>query len=236
MRRPLLLTAYLERMREKLRPAEQTTPGSHQEIFHDIFRRGLWANPETVSGPGSTRERAAAFRGDLMTLLAQFGARVVLDAGCGDFNWMADVVDSVESYVGIDVVPDLIARDIREHGRAGRTFLCCDITSDPLPRADVILCRDCLVHFSLADAQAAIGNFVRSGSAYLLTTTFLDTRQNTEIQTGGWRELNLQQPPFLFPAPLALVDERCLHSGGRYRSKRLALWAVEALRPQSRAV
>jgi len=44
--------------------------------------------------------------------------------------------------------------------------MCCDITSDPLPRADVILCRDCLVHFSLADAQAAIGNFARSGSAH----------------------------------------------------------------------
>jgi ubiquinone/menaquinone biosynthesis C-methylase UbiE len=84
----------------------------------------MWANNETVSGPGSTRERAAAFRGDLIALMQQLDVRVLLDVGCGDFNWMVDVVDSVETYIGVDVVPDLITRNVQRYGRPGRTFLC----------------------------------------------------------------------------------------------------------------
>ena len=34
-------------------------PGSHREIFDGIYRGRLWGEPETVSGPGSTRARAA---------------------------------------------------------------------------------------------------------------------------------------------------------------------------------
>src|SRR5262249_1544310 len=50
-----------------------------------------------------------------------------------------------------------------------------------------------------------------------------------EIATGGWRPLNLERPPFSFPPPLATVDERCLHTGGAYRSKRFAAWALASL-------
>lgn len=98
-----------------------------------------------------------------------------------------------------------------------------------LPKADVILCRDCLVHFSFADIELALSNFKRSGSRYLLTTSFIDWEMNADISTGGWRPLNLQASPFLFPAPMAMVDERCMHSGGIYQGKRLALWELESL-------
>jgi hypothetical protein len=36
-------------------------------------------------------------------------------------------------------------------------------------------------------------------------------------------------PPFAFPAPLAVIDERCTHSGGIYRDKRLGLWELASL-------
>ena len=202
---------------------------THRDIFDDIYRRGSWGSEETVSGPGSTRARAADFQDDLLALIRRLEVRVLLDAGCGDFNWMAEVAEAVESYLGVDVVPDLVARNVLRHARPGRAFLCRDITADPLPRADLILCRDCLVHFSLADVQAALANFVRSGSVYLLTTTFPVTGGNVEIRTGEWRDLDLEQPPFSFPPPLATVDERCLRGGDRYRSKRFALWALDSL-------
>jgi hypothetical protein len=41
--------------------------------------------------------------------------------------------------------------------------------------------------------------------------------------------LNLEAAPFCFPAPLALIDERCTHSEGIYRDKRLGLWELESL-------
>ncbi|HEX2076999.1 MAG TPA: class I SAM-dependent methyltransferase [Longimicrobium sp.] len=201
----------------------------HRSIFTRIYRHNSWGSAESVSGPGSTRERGADFRDDLVALLRRLDARVLLDAPCGDFNWMAEVVESVDEYVGVDVVRELIARNVRRYAAPGRRFACADVTADPLPRADVILCRDCLVHFSFADAWAALANFRRTGSRWLLATTFVERESNEDIRTGGWRTLNLQAAPFRFPPPVSVIDERCLHTGGIYRDKRLALWALDSL-------
>ena len=101
---------------------------------------------ESVSGPGSTT-REAAFIADLISLLRRFEARTLLDAPCGDFNWIGEVADSVEQYVGIEVVLELIEHNLRHNLTDRRRFALADISRDPLPRADVILCRDCLVHY-----------------------------------------------------------------------------------------
>jgi hypothetical protein len=41
--------------------------------------------------------------------------------------------------------------------------------------------------------------------------------------------LNLERAPFGFPSPLALIDERCTHSAGIDRDKRLGLWELASL-------
>jgi hypothetical protein len=163
---------------------------------------------------------------DLVDLVTKYDIRTLLDAPCGDFNWASAVAAAVETYIGVDIVDELIARNQREHGGRRRIFLTADLTRDPLPKADLLLSRDCLVHFSYADIFAALQNFRRSGAEYLLTTTFANRPANRNIRTGSWRPLNLQAPPFDFPEPLASIDERCTHSGGIYTDKRLALWRL----------
>jgi hypothetical protein len=200
-----------------------------QEIFSRIYRDNAWGDDESRSGPGSTKARAADFSGDLIALLKRLHTRVLLDAACGDFAWAGVVADAVEQYIGVDVVPDVIATNQREHAGRGRRFECADLAEDGLPRADVILCRDCLVHLSFADIQRTIANFARTGSRYLLTTTFIGRGRNDDITTGEWRPIDLQAVPFGWPAPLALIDERCTHTGGIYRDKRLALWELAKL-------
>jgi glycosyltransferase involved in cell wall biosynthesis/SAM-dependent methyltransferase len=202
---------------------------THREVFGDIYRRNLWGSTESVSGPGSTRARGADFTPDLVALLRKLESRTLLDAPCGDFNWIAEAAGSVERYVGIDVVPELIEHNLRHHLTDRRSFARADITRDDLPAADVILCRDCLVHFSIQDVWSTLANFRRSGARYLLTTTFIERDTNGSIRTGSWQPLNLQAAPFDFPAPLELIDERCVHSGGIYRDKRLALWELASL-------
>lgn len=205
------------------------TRNHHLKVFSRILRERLWGSEESVSGPGSTRGRAATFVPALIELLSQLEVRTLLDAPCGDFNWADDLANAVDTYIGVDIIPELIERNQVRHAAPNRTFLTADLTRDPLPKGDLILCRDCLVHFSYADIRAAVANFRRSGVRYLLTTTFLDRRANEDIVTGGWRVLNLEAPPFRFPPPLALVDEHCTHTGGIYRDKRLALWDIAAL-------
>lgn len=198
-------------------------------VFRTIFAENRWHNAESRSGPGSTVASTARFRDRIPKLLRKLGAASLLDAPCGDFNWMRHVNLSPVRYVGADIVPDLIAANRQRFASRTRTFLCLDISHDRLPRVDVILCRDCLVHMSFTDIAATFANFRRSGSTYLLTTHFTGPRDNLEIATGGWRPLNLQRPPFDLPPPLWLINEHCREAGGCYSDKHLGLWKIKDL-------
>ncbi len=115
---------------------------SVEKVFSDIYLNNAWADQESVSGRGSTLARADVIRRELPALLESVSAKSLLDAPCGDFNWMRHVNLQGIEYLGSDVVRELIARNNLLYGGAGRNFGVLDITSDALPRVDVILCRD----------------------------------------------------------------------------------------------
>jgi hypothetical protein len=127
-------------------------------------------------------------------------------------------------YIGVDVVPSLVAANQKNYGNEVRQFIHANISKDALVKADLIMCRDCLVHLSFDDIKAVLLNFKKSGATYLLTTTFPD-HINKNIKTGQWRALNLQHPPFNFPAPLLLINEQCPEN--TYGDKSVALWRLE---------
>lgn len=203
---------------------------SQRATFTAIYTENAWGDAETVSGPGSTEARGRDFQDDVIALMDQWSVRSVVDVPCGDFNWMRHVLALRDlAYTGIDIVPMLVAENARRYTTKHRRFICDDMTRAPLPHADLIICRDGLVHLSFTDARAALRNFRQSGSRYLLATTFIDRSSNTDIRAGAWRPLNMEAPPFNFARPLTLVDERCMHSEGIYRDKRLALWELGTL-------
>lgn len=206
----------------------RTSSSGQQNIFTHVYELNAWGSAESRSGAGSTRERGSHFRAELLEVLGQFNIASIVDAPCGDFNWMRDVIGE-HDYVGIDIVGELIAANGKRYGSAHRRFLCGDLTRHSLPKADLILSRDCLVHFSYADIWAAISNFRRSGSKYLLTTTFPNS-VNVDIRTGGWRPLNLQAEPFAFPKPLAVIGEFPAGVKVDYPDKQLCLWELESFR------
>lgn len=218
---PSGVRAY-RRMREVLSAHNILTPGMGR-VFSDIYLNNVWENEESVSGRGSTLERTGVIRRELPALLESVGAKSLLDAPCGDFNWMRHVDLRGVKYLGADVVPELISRNLSTYGGAGRSFAVLDITRDELPKADVILCRDCLIHLSFKHARAAVDNFKRSNSTFLLATTHASVRENTDIRTGGWRPVNLRLPPFNFPRPLRLLTEDA------ELGKCLGLWSLERL-------
>lgn len=92
-----------------------------------------------------------------------------------------------------------------------------------LPKADLVVCRDCLPHFSFSDARSGIANLKLSGSTYLLTTHFSGERSNSDVVTGEWRPLSLTAPPFNFPVPLRLVNAGCQEQDGQFGDKFSAL-------------
>ncbi|MDX6382825.1 MAG: hypothetical protein QOK48_398 [Blastocatellia bacterium] len=207
----------------------QEKPLTIESTFRRIYHGQEWGNGESVSGPGSTVMRTAAFAPELVNLLTEIESNSLLDAGCGDLNWMKELDLGPMSFIGVDVVPELISRNQQLYRTDSRDFLKLDMTRDHLPKVDVILCRDSLVHLSYKDILAALENFKRSGSTYLIATTFTRWPANLDIKTGEWRALNLELPPFSFPKPLRVIDEKCDYANGVFADKCLALWALKDL-------
>ncbi|RWI30042.1 MAG: class I SAM-dependent methyltransferase [Mesorhizobium sp.] len=194
-------------------------------VFSVIYRARAWGDGHSASGGGSEMAETQTIRELLPALVKELGVRSLLDAPCGDFHWMSQIDLNLEVYYGVDIVEPIISINRRNHQADNVRFSCLDITRDPLPKVDLILCRDCMVHMSNADIMLTLENFKRSGAQYLLATTYPGTvSRNRTIVSGMWRYLDLQRPPFNFPPPLRLVDE---HTKEAYQSKCLGLWRLQ---------
>lgn len=201
--------------------------GRVQSKFSKIYRENIFGGRESRSGEGSSLEQTATIRKAIPSLLKELGVTTMLDAPCGDFFWLRHLDLPLEQYIGADIVEELVAEDRRRYGDASRQFVCVNLIEDPLPRADLILCRDCLVHLNFKQAMRALRNFKASRATYLLTTTFTDRTKNADLVGSDiWRTLNLQLPPFNLPAPMRIINENCSEGNGAYADKCLALWRL----------
>jgi hypothetical protein len=197
-----------------------------ERLFTEIYRTNLWGGDESRSGLGSALAETARLREAIPELLRRVGATSLLDIPCGDFGWMSGVDLGGVDYTGADIVEEIVARNNERFASERRRFVRLDLVEDPLPRADVVLCRDCLVHLSFEKIFRALDNVARSGARYLLATTFLEHETNEDAEDGDWRMLNLERPPFSLPAPAAVIVEGCAEGGGAYADKALALWPI----------
>lgn len=184
---------------------------STKEIFEYHYKQRSWmdgSNLESVSGPGSTIEYTNSFRGDLEKFIRKYEFASVFDAPCGDFNWMKIVIEDLSiSYIGGDIVGDLINVNRNKFGNQNIEFIVFDITSDDFPKADLWLCRDCLFHLSFQNIFRALKMFMASEIDYCLITTSLNENINEDVKDGEFRKLNLMLSPFSFPQPRALLRD-----------------------------
>jgi hypothetical protein len=176
------------------------------EVFTNIFERDAWGGNFSVSGPGSDPDQTREIISELPILFRDLNISTLLDVPCGDFSWMSMVDLADIKYIGGDIVKELIQSNVDRHIRKDIQFQSLNLITDKLPKADLILCRDCLVHFSFKDIFACLHNICSSQAEYLLTTTFLNRRTNQNITTGQWRTLNFEISPFNFPEPLRLIN------------------------------
>jgi hypothetical protein len=206
-------------------PSSQTAEVAalyRKRLFTEYFRQNYWRNEESVSGPGSTIEYTENIRKELPRLLERFKIRRILDAPCGDYNWFQAMnCPQGMEYTGGDIVEELIEQNQLKYGSERTSFITLDITTDSLPQADLWLCRDCLFHFSYVDIFKALANLLRSDIQYLLTSVHPDCTLNTDITTGGARQLNLELPPFRLCQPLLYIDDWI----PGYTVRRMGLWS-----------
>jgi len=152
----------LRGLRKKHRIYNHLSP---RETFQRIYRTKTWGNDgeQFYSGAGSRGPVAEQYCASVIKFIQEHKVRSVVDLGCGDFYVGRRIQEATGvSYIGIDVVPELIEhhKDTVHHPLI--SFQCADITSDRLPPADLCLIRQVLQHLSnkeIAKVLANLGSF-----------------------------------------------------------------------------
>mgnify|MGYP006088907045 FL=1 len=174
---------------------------SVEERFNKIYSTNYWLDNESRSGTGSSLRSTENIRFHLLKILEKFNIKKLFDAPCGDFNWMSQVLKSVEiDYLGSDIVKDLIVSN-KKYENDKIKFSKLDIIVDKLPVSDLMICRDCLFHFSYKDIFLFLNNFLSSDIKYILLTSHLNAEhkfENKDIVTGDFRKIDLFSKPFNF--------------------------------------
>jgi hypothetical protein len=168
------------------------------ERMSDGWRKG---KPFTVCGNGSLPDATENIRRWLPQVCLRYGITTVCDAGAGDLQWMRGMQWDVE-YKPFDLVPRL--PEVRQ----------LDITRDPLPTCDAILCRMVLNHLDGERVRMAIALFRRSAK-YLIATQF--DGENLPQRSKQFARLDLRKT---LGQPAESVSD------GRERECTLALWRL----------
>ncbi len=223
-----IIPTYLLDLRQKWRYQQKHSTFNDlnvKEVFDKIYEEKHWGAGESISGPGSSVQVTAPIVSEINDFLQAHQLTSVVDIPCGDFNWMQQIDFTNIQYIGGDIVGDLILQNTKQYANDTISFQQLNIITDPIPPADLLISRDCLVHFSFDHIHQTIKNIKQSECRYLMTTTFQKVRLNYDIQTGDWRPINLEIAPFNLPQPVLVMEEKKAND----RGKVLAVWKIEEL-------
>ena len=187
---------------------------SRESVFTKIYKLNYWKDNESISGSGSNLESTKNLRLKLPELINEFKINSILDAPCGDFYWMKYIVNNLKiNYMGGDIVNEIIVENNKKYKSSNINFQKIDIINDKLPDADLIICRDCLFHFSYEDIFKFFENFINSNIDLILTTSHNNIQndkfffENKDILTGDFRKIDLFSEPFNFQKNYLLAIE-----------------------------
>ena len=203
---------------------------SNRQIFTHFYFSNKWGNIQSKSGKGSTITATKKTRKVIIKVLDEFKIKAFIDLPCGDFNWMKLINFNECIYIGCDIVEQLVSENLKRFKSKNVNFITLDMINDPIPKGELIFCRDCLVHLSNKNVMKTIKNFKKSGAKYLLTTHFPNQKRNVFISNGMFRRINLTNSPFNLPPPIRIFDDNDGKVLEKQKYKSLALWNIEQLK------
>lgn len=205
-----------------------------KEVFTFIYDTKDWQkteNIESVSGRGSTLLHTQNIRKELPEIFEKLNIRSLLDFGCGDLNWIKDLIALLDKYQGIDLVDDLISENTKKYGNKFITFLIDDITTFKFNEFyDAILVKDVFNHLKTDQILEILTNLKQSKIKYLIATNFTDIEINTNIDVFGlWRPLNLEKEPFNLTENIYSIsenNEKYIFLEIEHDDKNLTVWKI----------
>ncbi len=185
---------------------------AREEAFSYIYEAKVWgcnSDGEGASGGGSVEETTRQYRKFLQDFFAVYEIRSVVDAGCGDWEFSKLIDWRNIHYVGYDIVDSVIKRNQAKYTSGNIHFIHADAINEDLPSADLLICKDVLQHLSNSDILAFLPQLKKY--KYCLITNDVDPRtltsSNPDIQSGGYRQVDLTKPPFFLMGKKVLTFE-----------------------------
>jgi hypothetical protein len=182
-------------------------PWPTKDAMEQIYDKKLWGGEsfDFYSGEGSHQSELVNPYIDAVSafLTSLEKPLTVCDLGCGDFNVGQQLVPHVQKYIGVDIVPSLIARNRATFHADNLEFLYLDIAVDEWPAADCILLRNVLQHLSNAEVQRIVRKL--PNYQYVIVTEHIPQGSftpNKDIISGQGIRLKIQSgidlmaPPF----------------------------------------
>lgn len=178
------------------------------DVFDKIYEYSYWGKG---SGGGSSPEATQPYKVFLEDFIRQHEIKSVVDLGCGDWQFSQFLDFGDATYIGIDASKRVIAHNQQSFSRPGVSFANLPKDCNDIPSADLLVCKDVLMHLSTKEVQdivsilpnfkyALITNDVPCLSAF--GEIILRLRRpfwpvvNREIKTGDYRTLDPTQRPF----------------------------------------
>lgn len=196
--------------------------------FELIYKYNYWGNKSSVSGTGSAIENTENVRKELRNIIKKYNIKSILDVPCGDFNWMKLVLNFKHppKYIGGDIVENLVKKLNKSYKDKNIDFHYIDITKSNLPKVDLLICRDCLIHFSNENVKKTISNFIKSEIKYLLISDSVirPNLKNDNIKSGEYRYIDLTSEPFNLPKDNLLSFNDVYNKNIQSFETKMTLW------------
>ena len=95
---------------------------STEKVFTAIYKSNAWGGEDSVSGPGSDLSQTKNIIKELPLLFDDFSISSMMDIPCGDFYWMSKMDLSSLSYLGGDIVEEMIQKNNYKYSKDNLGF------------------------------------------------------------------------------------------------------------------
>ncbi|NGX45427.1 MAG: hypothetical protein K940chlam2_00581 [Chlamydiae bacterium] len=179
-------------------------------IFTKFYQEGIWARNgegKGSSGEGSTVENTITYRTFLQNFLKEHEIKTVVDGGCGDWEFSQELDWEGISYIGYDVVKEVIESNEKKFAKPHIQFINQSFLTEELPPADLFICKDVFQHLSTDAILAFLPNLKKFKFCLICNdidyNVELDRCGDTEV--GGYRPIDLTKAPFNLQAERVLT-------------------------------
>lgn len=169
--------------------------------FYDIRQKhkekGLY-KLNSISGIGSSISNTQNTIRNLNLIITKYEIKTILDAPCGDFEWMKNVDLRKVNYLGLDIVKNIIQNNKILYENNNIKFEVVNLFDYFIHKNyDLIICRDFFFHLNDELIIKLLQKF--KIAKYLLVTTHdcdnLPIKPNFNIGL-SFRRINLKKSPF----------------------------------------